>query len=109
MPISTTPITAAAVVVYFRRHRVDTRTWHTLVAPGLGLAGLAALLVMTAYNLPLLVGGSTTAAAVIGVVLVGTFAGGAVVAVMRPHAGRHSPSIDTPTIDPPSIDKETTR
>ena len=90
-------LTSVAVVVYFRRHRVDTRTWHTLVAPGLGLAGLATLLVMTADNLPLLVGGSTTAAAVIGVVLIGTFAGGAVVAVMRPHAGRHSPSIDKET------------
>ena len=73
-------LTSAAVVVYFRRTKFDTRPWHTLVAPGLGLVGLAVLPVMTAVNLPLLVGGSTTLAAVIGVLLVGTFAGGAVVA-----------------------------
>lgn len=83
-------LTSVAVVVYFRRSRVDTRTWHTLIAPGLGLAGLAVLLVMTAMNLPLLVGGSSTTAAVIGVLLVGTFAGGAVLAALRPRAGRPS-------------------
>jgi hypothetical protein len=83
-------LTSVAVVVYFRRSRVDTRTWHTLVAPGLGLVGLAVLLVMTAVNLPLLVGGSSTTAAVIGVLLVGTFAGGAVLAALRPRAGRPS-------------------
>jgi amino acid transporter len=83
-------LTSVAVVVYFRRSRADTRTWHTVVAPGLGLVGLAALLVMTAANLPLLVGGSSTTAAVIGVLLVGTFAGGAVLAALRPRAGRPS-------------------
>ena len=54
------------------------------------MAGLAVLLVMTAINLPLLVGGSSTTAAVIGVLLVGTFAGGAVLAALRPRAGRPS-------------------
>jgi amino acid transporter len=83
-------LTSAAVVVYFRRTRLDTRTWHTLVAPGLGFAGLAVLLVMTAMNLPLLVGGSDTLAGVIGVLLLGTFLGGAAVAALRPHAGQHS-------------------
>lgn len=83
-------LTSAAVVVYFRRTRLDTRTWHTLVAPSLGFAGLAVLLVMTAMNLPLLVGGSDTLAGVIGVLLAGTFLGGAAVAALRPHAGRHS-------------------
>jgi amino acid transporter len=92
-------LTSVAVVVYFRRHRVDTRTWHTVVAPSLGLVGLAVLLVMTAMNLPLLVGGSTTAAAVIGMVLVGTFAGGAGVALVRPHAGKQNHSLATTSID----------
>jgi amino acid transporter len=102
-------LTSVAVVVYFRRHRVDPRIWHTLIAPGLGLAGLAVLLVMTAVNLPLLVGGSTTAAAVIAVLLVGTFAGGAVVAATRPHAGRNKEDLDTSTNNSTTIDKENTR
>jgi len=80
-------LTSAAVVVYFRRTRLDTRPWQTFIAPSLGFAGLAVLSVMTAVNLPLLVGGSGTLAAIIGVLLVGAFAGGIVVAVMRPHAG----------------------
>ena len=42
---------------------------------------------MTAINLPLLVGGSDTLAAIIGVLLAGAFLGGAAVAVIRPHAG----------------------
>lgn len=46
-----------------------------------------------AVNLPLLVGGSTTLAAIIGVLLAGTFLGGAAVAVLRPHAANH----DDPT------------
>lgn len=82
-------LTSAAVVVYFRRTGFDTRVWHTLIAPGLGFLGLAALSVLTAANLPLLVGGSATLAAVIGVLLAGTFLGGAAVAVLRPHAGHH--------------------
>jgi amino acid transporter len=83
-------LTSASVVVYFRRTRLDTRMWHTLVAPSLGLSGLAVLLVMTAMNLPLLVGGSDTLAGVIGVLLAGTFLGGAAVAALRPQAGHHS-------------------
>ncbi|OZF26089.1 APC family permease [Rhodococcus sp. 14-2483-1-2] len=79
-------ITSVAVLVYFRRTHVDTRPWNTLVAPLLGLVGLAALLFMTVVNLPLLVGGSTTLAALIGVLLVGVFLGGIAVAVLRPHA-----------------------
>lgn len=79
-------ITSVAVLAYFRRRRVDARRWNTLVAPLLGLIGLAALLVMTVANLPLLVGGSGTLAALIGVLLVGAFLGGIAVAVVRPHA-----------------------
>ena len=29
-----------AVIVFFRRTRLDTRPWHTLIAPALGLVGL---------------------------------------------------------------------
>lgn len=102
-------LTSAAVVVYFRRTRVDTRPWHTLIAPSLGFVGLLVLTVMTAVNLPLLVGGSATLAAIVGVLLVGAFLGGAAVAVLRPHSGHHDlrdPQNDT-TIA--RNDKEMTR
>ncbi|MBB5162423.1 APC family permease [Mycobacterium sp. AZCC_0083] len=87
-------LTSAAVVVYFRRTRFDTRPWHTVIAPSLGFVGLAILSVMTAVNLPLLVGGSDTLAAIIGVLLAGAFLGGAAVAVLRPHAGHQNSDTD---------------
>lgn len=78
-------LTSVAVLVYFRRTTVDRRPWNTLVAPAFGLIGLAILLAMTIAKLPLLVGGSTTLAAVIGVLLVGVFLAGVAVAALRPH------------------------
>ncbi|WP_342660352.1 Putrescine importer PuuP [Rhodococcus ruber] len=105
-------LTSIAVLVFFRRSRADTRPWPTLIAPALGLAGLGALLTMTIANLPLLVGGSSTLAAVIAVVLAGTFAGGAAVAALRPDAARNThphgglaPAVTTE----PQIDKEIAR
>ena len=62
-------VTSAAVVVYFRRTRFDTRLWHTVIAPGLGFIGLAVL-------------------------LAGAFLGGAAVAVLRPHAGHQDENPD---------------
>ncbi|WP_186628770.1 APC family permease [Rhodococcus sp. BP22] len=79
-------ITSVAVLVYFRRTTVDRRPWNTIFAPALGLIGLTVLLVLTIANLPLLVGGSRTLAALIGVLLVGVFLGGIAVAVIRPQA-----------------------
>ncbi|MFF5992752.1 APC family permease [Prauserella flavalba] len=66
-------LTCLAVVVFFRRSRVDQRTWHTLVAPALGLAGLGTCLALTIDNFPTLIGGSGGLAAVIGAVLAGSF------------------------------------
>jgi amino acid transporter len=83
-------LTSVAVLVYFRRSGVDRRPWNTLVAPALGLIGLAILLAMTIAKLPLLVGGSDTLAAVVGVLLVGVFLGGVAVAALRPHPTNQS-------------------
>ena len=78
-----------------------------MIAPTLGFIGLAILSVMTAVNLPLLVGGSGTLAAIIGVLLVGAFLGGAAVAVLRPHAGHQD---DTPgSVTDAHTDKEIAR
>ncbi|QAY63738.1 APC family permease [Xylanimonas allomyrinae] len=49
-------VTSLAVIVWFRRTRVDSRRWNTLVAPTLGLLGLAAAAVAIVANFPLLVG-----------------------------------------------------
>lgn len=48
--------TSVAVIVYFARTRQDRRVWNTVVAPGLGVLGLAAASVAIVANWPLLVG-----------------------------------------------------
>lgn len=79
-------ITSVAVLVYFRSTHVDRRPWNTIIAPALSLIGLASLLIMTVMNLPLLVGGSSTLAALISALLVGVFLIGVAVALIRPPA-----------------------
>jgi amino acid transporter len=51
-------LTCAAVLVFFRRTRVDDRLWHTVLAPLLGLGGLLGCLWLTVANFELLIGGS---------------------------------------------------
>jgi len=77
-----------AVLVFFRRTGVDRRPWQTLVAPSLGLLGLAAILVLLVENLPLLMGGSTVLGVGAGVLLAVALAAGWVLAKARPQAAR---------------------
>ena len=79
-------LTCAAVLVFFRRTRVDTRPWQTLIAPGLGFLGLAAVLVVLVQNLPLLMGESTTLGVAAGILLLATLLAGPVLARVRPEA-----------------------
>ncbi|CAL9329752.1 hypothetical protein SUDANB6_00048 [Streptomyces sp. enrichment culture] len=89
-------LTCLAVIVYFRRTGTDRRLWHTLTAPGLGLLGLAACLILAIVNFPLLIGGSTALAAALGTVLLLSFAVGA---ACTPR-GRRRPAPETATGDP---------
>jgi amino acid transporter len=50
-------LTCLSTLVFFRRHKVDSRPWNTLVAPGLGVLALAWLLWITVSNFQYLVGG----------------------------------------------------
>jgi amino acid transporter len=74
-------IASVAVLVYFRRTKSDRRVWHTVIAPVLGLVGLLAMLVVVVINFPVLVGGSTLVAALIGGALAAAFIAGIVVAL----------------------------
>jgi amino acid transporter len=73
-------LTCIAVIVYFRRTRVDRRAWQTVIAPSLGMIGLAVILAVVIANLPTLVGGSVAVALVIGAVIVVCLVAGLVVA-----------------------------
>ncbi|GAA3250783.1 APC family permease [Pseudonocardia petroleophila] len=70
-------LTCLAVLVFFRRTGADRRPWQTVVAPGLGLAGLLVCLWLTISNFSTLIGGSTGLATAIGAVLVVFFVAGA--------------------------------
>ena len=91
-------LTCAAVIVFFRRTRVDTRPWQTLIAPTLGLAGLLVCLWLTVSNFPTLIGGSTGLALGIGAVLVLAFVFGTFWSRRRPAVA------DEPTPPAPADD-----
>lgn len=74
-------LTCLAVIVFFRRTGTDRRLWHTAAAPGLGLLGLTACLVLAIANFRLLIGGSTALAGALGAVLLLSFAVGAACAL----------------------------
>ena len=68
-------LTCISIILFFRRHRMDTRLWHTLIAPAGGLVGLLACLWIAIDNLPTLVGEvkANTVTWAIGLVVVASF------------------------------------
>jgi amino acid transporter len=77
-----------AVIVFFRRTQTDRRPWNSLIAPSLGLVGLALILVLLVENLPLLMGGSTALGVGAGVLLAVALLAGWPLARLRPSAAR---------------------
>ena len=71
-------LTSFAIVAYFRRTRVDTRLWQTVVAPILGGLGLIAITALVIANFTTLIGGSRTTAAIFLAAVVVTFVVGVV-------------------------------
>ncbi|MET9129165.1 APC family permease [Streptomyces antibioticus] len=56
-------LTSVSVIVFFRRERLDTRPWNTLIAPALGALGIAAVIWVVLANFTTLIGGDSTTAA----------------------------------------------
>lgn len=50
-------LTSVSVVVFFRRERLDTRAWNTLIAPVLGALGIAGAIWLILANFTTLIGG----------------------------------------------------
>ncbi|MET9970678.1 amino acid permease, partial [Streptomyces sp. NPDC006356] len=74
-------LTSASVVVFFRRERLDTRRWNTLVAPVLGALGIAGAIWLIVENFTTLIGGERSTAVwlqltVPAVLVLGVAAGG---------------------------------
>ncbi|MFC5663808.1 APC family permease [Kitasatospora misakiensis] len=56
-------LTSVSVIVFFRRTRLDTRPWNTLIAPALGALGIATAVWVILANFTTLIGGSFGTAA----------------------------------------------
>ncbi|BCI84233.1 amino acid transporter [Mycolicibacterium sp. TY66] len=72
-------MTSLAVIVFFRTQEHGASVWHTVIAPGLSFLGLTAILLLVIKNFALLVG-STTTAVVLGGLIAAIFAAGVAVA-----------------------------
>ena len=55
-------LTSLSVVVFFRRERLDTRPWNTLIAPALGALGMAGAIWLIMENFTTLIGGEQSTA-----------------------------------------------
>jgi len=55
-------LTSLSVVVFFRRERLDTRPWNTLIAPALGALGIAGAIWLIVENFTTLIGGEQSTA-----------------------------------------------
>ncbi|GED88791.1 APC family permease [Streptomyces sp. 6-11-2] len=71
-------LTSVSVVVFFRRERLDGRVWNTLVAPVLGVLGLAGAIWLILANFTTLIGGSTGTAVCLTLLVPAVLALGAV-------------------------------
>ncbi len=69
-------LTGVAVIAFFARRKVDTRVWHTRVAPALGLTGLVGITVLALANFTTLISGSTALAGILLALVVVFLVGG---------------------------------
>lgn len=70
-------LVSVSVIAFFRRRTVDTRIWHTKIAPVLGTIGLLGITVLVLANFTTLIGGSTGIAAILLALIVAAFVVGA--------------------------------
>ncbi|MGW1024396.1 APC family permease [Streptomyces sp. NPDC002577] len=76
-------LTSMSVVVFFRRTRLDTRRWNTLVAPLISVVLLLGGTALTLRNFTTLIGASGSTALVLELSVVVVFAGGVVLGYAR--------------------------
>ncbi|MFD9661536.1 APC family permease [Rhodococcus sp. NPDC059968] len=73
-------LTSVAIIAFFARTRLDTRLWHTRIAPVLGCVGLVAVTGLVLDNFTTLIGGSELLADILLAVITLFFVAGLVVA-----------------------------
>jgi amino acid transporter len=68
-------LAALSIVVYFRR-RGDRRLWSTLIAPGIGFLGIAAISILAIWNFDIVAGSSELWIRLLPLLLVAALIGG---------------------------------
>ncbi|MFC8419878.1 APC family permease [Streptomyces sp. NPDC057236] len=76
-------LTSVSVIVFFRRTRLDTRPWNTLVAPIAAAVLLLGATALALNNFTTLIGASGTTALVLELSVVAVFAGGILLGYVR--------------------------
>lgn len=75
-------VAGVAVPVYMHHHGHEHSAWSRYFFPGVSIIGLGAGLILAAVNFPLLVGGSTSLASILMVLIAGLFVLGIVLAMV---------------------------
>jgi amino acid transporter len=92
---------SVAVIAFFRRTRRDTRPWHTLIAPALGFAGLAAAIYLVLHNFDVLTGATSGLVPMLPwLIPIAALLGFAVALVTREGDLEISAQVDTPVAAP---------
>jgi amino acid transporter len=73
-------LTSLAVIAFFHRERVDTRAWHTRIAPALGVLGITGAIVLILVNFATLIGGEPGLATLLALTVPAMLVGCAIVA-----------------------------
>lgn len=77
-------LASIAVVVFFHRTAHDKRPWPTLIAPGLAIVGLAAVLVLVIANFTVLIP-DPIAATIVSLLVIASYAAGITTAINLKH------------------------
>ena len=78
---------ALAILVFFRRNKVDQRPWHTKIAPAIATAGMVVMFLVALSSLDLLLGASTgLTVLLVGLLVLSIVAGAGYALWLRSHS-----------------------
>ncbi|WP_314173818.1 APC family permease [Streptomyces winkii] len=89
-------LTSLSIVVFFRRTRLDTRRWNTLIAPLLSMALLLGATVLALNNFTTLISASGTTAVVLELTVVAVFTAGVALGYARNRGAGADPADPAP-------------
>ncbi|TLS44284.1 APC family permease [Streptomyces montanus] len=83
-------LTSLSIVVFFRRTRLDTRPWHTLIAPSASVLLLLGVMIMAIANFPTLISASGDTALLLELCVLLVFVAGVFLGIVQRSQGAGS-------------------